>query len=222
MGLNTFASHERIREHKDGTNFDGCHPKPKNCLCQTIKIGRRHPSIKTNYISSLITPKMPVSEISVGSLKDATSRDAIQAGFAEFISTFIFVFAGQGSGMAFEKITRGRGRVDGIIAIAMAHSMGFVAGVAVSKNISGGHVNPAVTFGAFVGGHRRLSLIKLISYWIGQLLGSIFACLLLKLATNNMDIRAFVLVRRFHSAECSSEGDSDDLRLCLQSVCHCH
>ncbi|KAK9283314.1 hypothetical protein L1049_011553 [Liquidambar formosana] len=133
---------------------------------------------------------MPFSEISVGGFKDATSKEAIRQGFAEFISTLIFVFAGQGSGMALRKLTDGEKRgMEGVIAIALAHSLGLVVGVAVSKNISGGHVNPAVTFGAFVGGDKKLSLIKLIIYWIGQFLGSIIACLLLKVATDEMAIR---------------------------------
>ncbi|KAK9283245.1 hypothetical protein L1049_011481 [Liquidambar formosana] len=141
---------------------------------------------------------MPFSEISVGSFKDATSKEAIRQGFAEFISALIFVFAGQGSGMAFRKLTKSETpRVEGVIAIALAHSLALVVAVAVSKNISGGHVNPAVTLGAFVGGHKNLSLIKLIIYWIGQFLGSVIACLLLKLATNEMAIRPFVLAENY-------------------------
>ena len=50
--------------------------------------------------------------------------------------------------------------------------------------ISGCHVNPAVTFGAFLGGN--ITLLRGILYWIAQLLGSVVACLLLKFATGGM------------------------------------
>ncbi|KAJ8541905.1 hypothetical protein K7X08_016771 [Anisodus acutangulus] len=45
-------------------------------------------------------------------------------------------------------------------------------------NISGGHINPAVTFGGFLGGH--ITLCRSVLYWIAQLFGSVVACLLLK------------------------------------------
>ncbi|KAL0460291.1 UNVERIFIED_CONTAM: putative aquaporin TIP1-2 [Sesamum latifolium] len=103
---------------------------------------------------------MPISRIAVGSPAEFTQPDAIKAAVAEFISMLIFVFAGEGSGMAF-------------------------------ANISGGHVNPAVTFGALVGGH--ISLFRSILYWIAQLLGSVVACLLLKFTTGGLETSAFAL-----------------------------
>lgn len=56
--------------------------------------------------------------------------------------------------------------------------------VSVGANISGGHVNPAVTFGLFVGGH--ISFLRSVVYWIAQCLGSVVACLLLKFATGGL------------------------------------
>lgn len=72
----------------------------------------------------------------------------------------------------------------GLIAEAIAHAFALFVAVSVGANISGGHVNPAVTFGAFVGGH--ITLIRSILYWIAQLLGSVVACLLLRLATGGL------------------------------------
>lgn len=72
----------------------------------------------------------------------------------------------------------------GLVAAALAHGFGLFVGVSVGANISGGHVNPAVTFGAFMGGH--ISLLRGIMYWIGQLLGSVVACLLLKFSTGGL------------------------------------
>lgn len=46
---------------------------------------------------------MPISRIAVGSLAEASQPEALKATLAEFISMLIFVFAGEGSGMAFGK-----------------------------------------------------------------------------------------------------------------------
>ena len=72
----------------------------------------------------------------------------------------------------------------GLVLVALAHAFALFAAVSAAINVSGGHVNPAVTFGALIGG--RLSAIRAIYYWIAQLLGAILACLLLRLATNGM------------------------------------
>lgn len=67
-----------------------------------------------------------------------------------------------------------------LVVVALAHGLSLFAAVASSANVSGGHVNPAVTFGALLGG--RISLIRAIYYWVAQLLGAIVACLLLLIA----------------------------------------
>ncbi|PRQ43647.1 putative major intrinsic protein [Rosa chinensis] len=135
---------------------------------------------------------MPIRNIAVGRPEDTYHPDALKAGLAEFISTLIFVFAGEGSGMAFNKLTdNGSTTPAGLVAAALAHAFGLFVAVAVAANISGGHVNPAVTFGAFVGGN--ISLLRGILYWVAQLLGSTVACLLLKFATNGQTTSAFAL-----------------------------
>ncbi|KAI5444978.1 hypothetical protein KIW84_013311 [Lathyrus oleraceus] len=70
------------------------------------------------------------------------------------------------------------------MAVALAHAFALFAAVSSSMHVSGGHVNPAVTFGALIGG--RISVIRAVYYWVAQLLGSIVAALLLRLVTNNM------------------------------------
>ncbi|CAK7343226.1 unnamed protein product [Dovyalis caffra] len=135
---------------------------------------------------------MPIRNIAVGHYQEATQPDALKAGLAEFISTLIFVFAGEGSGMAFSKLTAGAANTPaGLIAAAIAHAFALFVAVSVGANISGGHVNPAVTFGAFIGGN--ITLFRGILYWIAQLLGSTVACLLLKFATGGLETAPFVL-----------------------------
>jgi aquaporin TIP len=126
-----------------------------------------------------------IERITIGRVEDDFHSNAFKAALAEFISTLIFVFAGQGSTMAYNKLTSNAPTSPaGLIAVALAHAFGLFVGVAVSANISGGHVNPAVTFGAFIGGN--ISLLRGILYWIAQLLGSTVACLLLKYTTHHM------------------------------------
>lgn len=135
---------------------------------------------------------MPINEIAVGRYEEVRHPGAIKAAAAEFFSTLIFVFAGQGSGMAFSKLTAGGATTPaGLVAAAVAHAFGLFVAVAVGANISGGHVNPAVTFGAFVGGN--ITLIKGVLYIIAQCLGSTVACLLLSFTTGGMPTSAFAL-----------------------------
>ena len=65
----------------------------------------------------------------------------------------------------------------GLVAIAIAHAFALFVGVSMAANISGGHLNPAVTFGLAVGGH--ITVITGFLYWIAQLLGASAASYLL-------------------------------------------
>ncbi|KAF9596625.1 hypothetical protein IFM89_012748 [Coptis chinensis] len=135
---------------------------------------------------------MPISRIAIGSAGETSQPDALRAGLAEFISMLIFVFAGEGAGMAFGKLTDGGATTpSGLVAASLAHAFALIVAVSVGANISGGHVNPAVTFGAFIGGN--ITLMRAIVYWIAQLLGSVVACLLLKFSTGGLETSAFAL-----------------------------
>lgn len=135
---------------------------------------------------------MPISRIALGNPAEIGQADAIKAALAEFFSMLIFVFAGEGSGMAFNKLTdNGSSTPAGLVSASLAHAFALFVAVSVGANISGGHVNPAVTFGAFVGGH--ITLFRSVLYWIAQLLGSVIACLLLKFSTGGLETSAFSL-----------------------------
>nr|AFU51578.1 aquaporin [Gladiolus hybrid cultivar] len=132
------------------------------------------------------------ARIAVGHREEAWHPGTIKAAFAEFISTVIFVFAGQGSGMAYAKLTNdGVTTAAGLIVAAVAHAFGLFVAVSVSANISGGHVNPAVTFGAFLGGH--ITFFRGLVYIIAQLLGSTVSCLLLRFCTGGLATGSFSL-----------------------------
>ncbi|KAG6549672.1 hypothetical protein Mapa_008651 [Marchantia paleacea] len=120
-----------------------------------------------------------MAKLAVGHRAEATAPDAIKAGFAEFIATFLFVFIGVGSVSAYNKIFPvGDMTSAGLVGIALAHGLAIVITVAATANISGGHVNPAVTFGLMVGGH--ITIVRGFIYWVGQLVGAFLAAGLLK------------------------------------------
>ncbi|MFP5207827.1 MAG: aquaporin [Acidobacteriota bacterium] len=86
--------------------------------------------------------------------------------FAEVVGTFILVLFGCGTAVvAGDKV--------GILGIAFAFGLAQVAAIYGIGPISGGHVNPAVSFGVWTAG--RMSLKDLIGYWIGQFVGAILA-----------------------------------------------
>jgi aquaporin TIP len=96
-------------------------------------------------------------------------EDFVRRGVAEFVGSFALTFVGAGA----IAVTLG----GDLVAIALAH--GLVIGVMASAvgHISGGHFNPAVTFGFLV--TRRIDPALAVVYWISQMLGAVFGALLL-------------------------------------------
>ncbi|XP_072958018.1 aquaporin TIP3-1-like [Typha angustifolia] len=127
---------------------------------------------------------MPPRRFAFRRTEDAVHPDTMRAALSEFIATAIFVFAAEGSVLALEKLYKDTSTAGGLVVVALAHALAFFVAVAIAINISGGHVNPAITFGALVGG--RISVIRAIYYWAAQLLGAIVATLLLRLTTGGM------------------------------------
>jgi len=124
-------------------------------------------------------------EIAFGSFDDAFKFEALRSYVAEFISTLLFVFAGVGSVMAYDELTSDATLSPaGLVGVGLAHALALFVAVSIAANISGGHVNPAVTFGLTLGGH--ITVLRGVFYWIAQLLGSIVACLLLKFTTGGL------------------------------------
>ncbi|PZR79475.1 MAG: aquaporin [Chthoniobacterales bacterium] len=87
---------------------------------------------------------------------------------AEFIGTFALIFVGIGAIKTAGHDT---------LAVAMAHGLTIAAFVSATLHISGGNLNPAVTFGLVCGGHMKI--VDAIGYWIAQLLGGVTAALIL-------------------------------------------
>nr|QMS54634.1 aquaporin TIP2;1 [Monochasma savatieri] len=125
--------------------------------------------------------------IAFGRFDDSFSFATVKAYIAEFISTLLFVFAGVGSAIAYNKLTSDASLdPPGLVAIAVCHGFALFVAVSVGANISGGHVNPAVTFGLAVGG--QITILTGLFYWIAQLLGAVVASFLLKVVTGGLAI----------------------------------
>ncbi len=100
---------------------------------------------------------------------------------AEFIGTFALIFVGVGS-IATNYIVRGgiTGTAVDLAAIALAHGFTIAVMVSATAAVSGGHLNPAVTFGAWL--TNKIDPKNAVGYIVAQCLGAIFAASLLKLA----------------------------------------
>jgi len=92
-----------------------------------------------------------------------------KAWFAEFIGTFTLIFAGVGS-IAADHLTNG---AVGLTGIALAHGLAIAVMVSATAAISGGHLNPAVTFGALTAG--AIDVKNAIGYILAQCLGGLIA-----------------------------------------------
>lgn len=101
----------------------------------------------------------------------------VSGSIAEFVGTFTLMFAGGGAIIMTAAMPGGGG---GLVAIALAHGLALAVMISATMHISGGQLNPAVTFGVFVGGKQGLG--KSIVFVISQVLGSVVAACILKWA----------------------------------------
>ncbi|KAJ8754225.1 hypothetical protein K2173_002125 [Erythroxylum novogranatense] len=113
--------------------------------------------------------------------EELTKWSFYRAAIAEFIASLLFLYItvltviGYKSQIA--KNTDGCGGV-GILGIAWAFGGMIFVLLYCTAGISGGHINPAVTFGLFLA--RKVSLIRAIVYMVAQCLGAICGCGLVK------------------------------------------
>lgn len=88
---------------------------------------------------------------------------------AEFLGTFALVFVGAGAGAI---------GLGGLVGVALAHGLTLAGFIYAYGHLSGTHVNPAVTFGAWIAG--AIDLRRALSYWVFQFAGGIVAALALR------------------------------------------
>src|SRR5262252_6781658 len=94
---------------------------------------------------------------------------------AEFIGTFALVFIGCGT-IVVGGMATGTTAINEL-AIALAFGLSIVAMAYGIGQISGCHINPAVSFGVFAAG--RMTLEELLTYWAAQVAGALVAAVVL-------------------------------------------
>jgi aquaporin Z len=103
---------------------------------------------------------------------------------AEFIGTFAFVFVSVGTITADQMLS---GRL-GPLAIALASGVTLAAMMSATAALSGGHLNPAITFGVFLA--RKIDRGTAIGYIFSQCLGALLAMLALQFTMPAMSAAA--------------------------------
>jgi MIP family channel proteins len=93
----------------------------------------------------------------------------LRAPAAEFVGTALFVLIGAGSAVT---------NVAGAVGVALAHGIGLALVVTIMLPISGGHINPAVSFALWLS--KQIDALTLGRYVLAQLLGAIVGALLIK------------------------------------------
>ena len=96
--------------------------------------------------------------------------------FAECVGTFVLTFLGCGTAMFL-----GCGEPAGVVGTAIAFGLAVVAMAYTIGEISGCHINPAITLGVALSG--RMSWKDAVGYWVGQVIGGILAGAVLLLLT---------------------------------------
>ncbi|MEO1340123.1 MAG: MIP family channel protein, partial [Cyanobacteria bacterium J06635_13] len=94
---------------------------------------------------------------------------------AEFIGTFALIFIGV-STIAASEIGGGSA---GLVGIALGHGLTIAVMVSATAAISGGHLNPAVTFGAWLA--RKINSRNALGYILAQCLAALLAASLVSL-----------------------------------------
>lgn len=97
----------------------------------------------------------------------------------EFLGSLFFIVFGAGTvavtgGLLGERLTSAR-----LLAIALAHGLAFSLLVAATRRVSGGHLNPAITFANLI--RRQIGVTKALLYVLSQCSGAVAGALLLTL-----------------------------------------
>jgi len=101
---------------------------------------------------------------------------------AEMVGAFLLSFIGAGAICL--TAVEGAGGGGGLLGVAIAHGLILSIGVSATMNVSGGHLNPAVTVCMLV--TKRIGIGDAIQYIIAQLIGATIAGALVYVAFKDM------------------------------------
>ncbi|KAF5777916.1 putative major intrinsic protein [Helianthus annuus] len=114
-------------------------------------------------------------------VKELTTWSFYRAVIAEFIATLLFLYITVLTVIGYKsQINKGDDPCGGVGVLGIAWAFGGMIFVLVycTAGISGGHINPAVTFGLFLA--RKVSLPRAIMFMVAQCLGAICGVALVK------------------------------------------
>lgn len=111
--------------------------------------------------------------------------------FAEFFGTFWLVMGGCGTAVLATNSTLFAGVNVGFVGVALAFGLTVMTMAYAVGHISGGHFNPAVTFGLWAGG--KFKAAEIVPYVVAQVVGAIFAAAVLAFVAggNGADLGGF-------------------------------
>lgn len=92
----------------------------------------------------------------------------LKAWIAEFVGTFGFVFIGVGSVIALSDAGP-----YGMLGVPIAHGLALAVMISATASVSGGHINPAVSIGAWLA--NKIKFGDMLGYIVGQLAGGVIA-----------------------------------------------
>ncbi|MFQ6026512.1 MAG: MIP/aquaporin family protein [Dehalococcoidia bacterium] len=110
-------------------------------------------------------------------MKDVKSFDTLNALLAEATGVLVLVLVGAGTIAVSSALGGGALTSTGLVAVALSLGLTYMAMVAMTSRVSGGHINPAVTFSAVITG--RMGVAKGVLYVAFQLAGGIAGALIL-------------------------------------------
>src|SRR5437868_605133 len=116
------------------------------------------------------------------------SQSLLKQCVAEFVGTFALIFIGVGVIANHADLSSNAG----LLAVALAHGFTIAVMASATGGISGGHLNPAVTFALLLG--SRINLKRSMAYWLAQIAGAIVAAWLVGLLLHTATVSGKELV----------------------------
>lgn len=116
-------------------------------------------------------------------VEEIASAANLRAYAAELIGTMLFVLIGAGAVISAVIMGDGSPGAGGLVAIALAHGLGYAVLIYATANYSGGHLNPAVTLAMIV--TRNIKAGPGVAYMVMQFLGGMMAIAVLYVILND-------------------------------------
>ena len=100
---------------------------------------------------------------------------------AEGVGVFLFFLVGIGAGYMTSSAFPGGAVPGGLVTVALAHGLALAVVASAFGAISGGHVNPAVTWALWLSG--KIETRRALAYIIAQLIGAVAAAAVVRYVT---------------------------------------